>query len=41
MREFFTGSVAVQLAHHQHRPVLMIPLDPTGPDAPLPWLQTA
>jgi nucleotide-binding universal stress UspA family protein len=41
MREFFTGSVAVQLAHHQHRPVLMIPLDPTGPDAPLPGLQTA
>jgi nucleotide-binding universal stress UspA family protein len=26
MREFFEGSVAVHLAHHQHRPVLTVPL---------------
>ena len=25
-REFVEGSVAVQLAHHQHRPVLVVPL---------------
>jgi nucleotide-binding universal stress UspA family protein len=36
-REFFTGSVAVQLAHRQHRPVLMVPLQPTGLEQPLPW----
>lgn len=28
LREFFNGSVAVQLAHGQHRPVVVIPLDP-------------
>ncbi len=26
MREFFEGSVAVHLAQHQHRPVLVVPL---------------
>jgi nucleotide-binding universal stress UspA family protein len=26
MREFLEGSVAVHLAHHQHRPVLTVPL---------------
>ena len=26
MREFFEGSVAVHLAQHQHRPVLIVPL---------------
>lgn len=26
LREFVDGSVAVQLAHHQHRPVLTVPL---------------
>ena len=26
MREFFTGSVAARLAHRQHRPVLVVPL---------------
>jgi nucleotide-binding universal stress UspA family protein len=26
VREFFEGSVAVHLAHHQHRPVLTVPL---------------
>ena len=37
MREFFSGSVAAQLTHRQHRPVLVVPLDPVGPDAALPW----
>lgn len=27
MRELLEGSVAVHLAHHQHRPVLTVPLD--------------
>lgn len=26
VREFLEGSVAVQLAHHQHRPVVVVPL---------------
>jgi len=26
LHEFFEGSVAVQLTHHQHRPVLVVPL---------------
>lgn len=26
IREFFTGSVAVRLAHRQHRPILVVPL---------------
>jgi nucleotide-binding universal stress UspA family protein len=28
LREFFNGSVAVQLAHTQRRPVVVVPLDP-------------
>jgi nucleotide-binding universal stress UspA family protein len=28
LEEMLTGSVAVRLAHHQHRPVLVVPLDP-------------
>lgn len=39
LREFFNGSVAAQLAHRQHRPVIVIPLDPAGPDAALRWSQ--
>jgi nucleotide-binding universal stress UspA family protein len=35
--EFFTGSVAVRLTHQQHRSVLVVPVDPVGFDAPLPW----
>ncbi|MFT4212539.1 MAG: universal stress protein [Microbacterium sp.] len=35
--EFFNGSVAVQLAHGQHRPVVVVPLDPVGPHETLPW----
>lgn len=37
VREFFSGSVAAQLAHRQHRPVVVIPLDPVGVVADLPW----
>lgn len=33
IREFFTGSVAARLAHRQHRPVLVVPLEEPVPDA--------
>lgn len=35
--EFFNGSVAARLAHQQHRPVLVVPVDPVGFDESLPW----
>jgi nucleotide-binding universal stress UspA family protein len=35
--QFFAGSVAANLAHRQHRPVVVIPLDPVGMADPLPW----
>lgn len=37
LHEFFNGSVAVQLAHRQHRPVVVIPLSPVIGDGELPW----
>lgn len=37
MREFLNGSVAARLAHRQHRPVVVIPLDPVEADGSLPW----
>lgn len=37
LHEFFNGSVAVHLAHRQHRPVVVIPLAPIPFKAPLPW----
>lgn len=37
LREAFGGSVAVHLAHRQHRPVVVVPLSPVGLDAALPW----
>lgn len=37
--EFFNGSVAVQLAHRQHRPLLVIPLKPVTGAEQLPWIQ--
>lgn len=37
LREFFTGSVAVHLAHRQHRPVAVIPLSPTPHGSAMPW----
>jgi nucleotide-binding universal stress UspA family protein len=36
LQEFLTGSVAVHLAHHQHRPVVVIPLTP-APASRQPW----
>lgn len=38
MRDFFGGSNAVRLAHRQHRPVLVVPLNPVAHDADLPWV---
>lgn len=37
VRDFFNGSVAVHLAHRQHRPVLVVPLSPVTDDGDLPW----
>ncbi len=36
-REFLNGSVAAQLAHRQHRPVVVVPLRPVDNDGALPW----
>jgi nucleotide-binding universal stress UspA family protein len=36
IREFFNGSIAVHLAHRQHRPVIVVPLAPVA-DGNLPW----
>lgn len=35
--EFLSGSVAVHLAHRQHRPVLVVPLPERNPDRTAPW----
>lgn len=40
LQEFFGGSVAAHLAHRQHRPVLVIPLEPVGFRDELPWEST-
>lgn len=37
VHEFLSGSVAAQLAHHQRRPVVVVPLRPVGIDEPPPW----
>jgi nucleotide-binding universal stress UspA family protein len=37
LHDFFAGSIAVRLAHRQHRPVLVVPLSPVSNDADLPW----
>jgi nucleotide-binding universal stress UspA family protein len=37
LQSFFTGSVAVRLAHRQHRPVVIIPLAPVPFEDALPW----
>jgi nucleotide-binding universal stress UspA family protein len=37
LREFFNGSVAVHLAHRQHRPVIVVPLAPLTKGEKLPW----
>ena len=37
MREFLSGSVALQLSHHQHRPVLTVPLSIVDWKTRPPW----
>jgi nucleotide-binding universal stress UspA family protein len=37
VREFFTGSVGVRLAHRQHRPILIVPLGEPVPDDEEIW----
>lgn len=37
LHEFFNGSVAVQLAHRQPRPVVVVPLAPVGDHGDPPW----
>src|SRR5689334_11502244 len=37
VREFFNGSVAVHLAHRQHRPVIVVPLNPIEGAQRFPW----
>lgn len=37
VREFFTGSVGVRLAHRQHRPILVVPLGEPVPDDQEIW----
>lgn len=37
MQEFFGGSVAVHLAHRQHRPIVVVPLAPVAFRDELPW----
>jgi nucleotide-binding universal stress UspA family protein len=37
LHEFFNGSVGARLAHRQHRPVVIIPLNPVATDSELPW----
>ena len=41
VEEFIDGSVALHLAHRQHRPVVVIPLHPVIDDADLPWNRRA
>ena len=40
LKEFVAGSVAAQLAHRQHRLVVVVPVAPVPADAPLPWEPT-
>lgn len=37
-REFLNGSVAAQLSHRQHRPVVVVPLNPVGAEGDVPWI---
>ncbi|MET0842916.1 MAG: universal stress protein [Mycetocola sp.] len=38
LQEFFTGSVTAQLAHRQHRPLVVVPNPSTRTSAPPPWV---
>ena len=37
VREFLSGSVALHLTRHQHRPVMVVPLSVVDWKAPAPW----
>jgi len=37
MHEFLSGSVSVRLAHHQHRPVIVVPIQVVDWSDGLPW----
>ncbi|POH63486.1 MULTISPECIES: universal stress protein [Cryobacterium] len=37
LQEFFAGSIAMHLAHRQHRPVVVVPLSPVSFDDDVPW----
>ncbi len=37
LKEFFGGSIAAQLAHRQHRPVIVVPVAPVPAGGPMPW----
>ena len=37
VKEFFSESVAVRLTHHQHRPVVVVPLSVVDWKAKAPW----
>ena len=37
IKDFFNGSVAMHLAHRQHRPVVVVPLSPVMDGGRLPW----
>ncbi|RNI24464.1 universal stress protein [Flexivirga caeni] len=37
VREFLNGSVTIRLCHHQHRPVITVPLEVVDWSAGLPW----
>lgn len=37
IQEFFNRSVAINLAHHQHLPVVVVPARPPGVESPTPW----
>lgn len=39
IREFFTGSVAARLAHRQHRPLLVVPLEEPIEDSQDLWVE--
>ena len=39
IQEFFNRSIGVQLAHHQDRPVVVIPVRTPGIESPMLWKQ--
>lgn len=41
VRQFFNGSIAAHLSHRQHRPVVVVPLNPVGRDGTFPWNEAA